>query len=384
MPHENNGRSGQMKIGFDAKRAFYNKSGLGNYSRNLLNTFAEYHPENSYFLFTPSTEARLHLEKEELFRIIEPSATIDRFLRPLWRLKTMNKEIKKHGLDIFHGLSHELPIGIEKSGARSVVTVHDLIFLRYPKFYNPFDVRIYTWKLIHACRAASHIVAISNQTRTDLINFLKIDPGKISVIYQGCNPQFRKRYEADAIKILKKKYNLPERYLLYVGTIEQRKNLLGVLKAMHLCNAGIPLVVIGKKKDKYFTEVQNYINSSNLRNIFFPEGVTNSELPGIYQNAECFIYPSFFEGFGIPVVEALVSGTPVITSKGGCLEEAGGPGSIYINPESPEQIGEAICSVINSKEKQEEMTIKGLEYSGNFDDRVIADAYISLYNSLLK
>lgn len=381
---ENNGSSSQMKIGFDAKRAFYNKSGLGNYSRNLLNAFAEYHPENSYFLFTPSTEARFQLEKEELFRIIEPSKAIDRFLRPLWRLKTMNKEIKINCLDIFHGLSHELPIGIEKSGAKSVVTVHDLIFLRYPKFYNPFDVKIYKWKLIHACRAASHIVAISNQTRTDLINFLRIDPEKISVIYQGCNPQFRKKYADDAFKILKTKYNLPERYLLYVGTIEPRKNLLGVLKGMHLSNAGIPLVVIGKRKDKYFAEIQNYINISNLRNIIFPEGVTNSELPLIYQHSECFIYPSFFEGFGIPVIEALVSGTPVITSRGGCLEEAGGPGSIYIDPESPEQIGEAICDVINNKQKQEDMIRKGLEYSGNFENMVIAGAYISLYDSLLK
>ena len=114
---------------------------------------------------------------------------------------------------------------------------------------------------------------------------------------------------------------------MYVGTVEERKNLLGIVKAMHIKNINIPLVVIGRKVDIYYRKVLNYITIHKLDNIIFPERILNIELPVIYQNAECFIYPSFFEGFGIPLLEALVSKTPVITSKRGCFAEAAGPGS---------------------------------------------------------
>ncbi len=267
----------------------------------------------------------------------------------------MKNDIKRQKLDIFHGLSQELPYGIEKTGVRSLVTVHDLIFMRFPEFYNWIDVKIYNWKLIHACRVSDHIVAISNQTKSDLIKFLNIVPDKITVIHQGCNPYFWKNYSKEFFQEVRTKYNLPEKYLLYVGTVEERKNLLGIVKAMHINNIKIPLVVIGRKVDIYYRKVLNYIAVNRLTDIFFPERILNIELPVVYQNAECFIYPSFFEGFGIPLIEALVSKTPVITSKRGCFAEAAGPGSIYIDPYDSERIGEAILKVINSKEIRDKM-----------------------------
>lgn len=373
-----------MHIGFDAKRAFYNKSGLGNYSRNLLYSLAVNHPEHSYFLFTPKTAGRIHFEMEDQFNIIEPVSSIQKMIGPLWRLSSMKNEFKRLGLDIFHGLSHELPIGIEKTGVRSVVTVHDLIFLRFPEFYNPVDVKIYVWKLTSACRSADHIVAISGQTKDDLIKFLKISPDKISVIYQSCNHSFRNKFNEENIRAVKTKYALPERYLLYVGTIEERKNLMGIIKGMHIRNIDVPLIVIGKKVEKYYGKVLEYINNNKLRNIIFTEGVLSSELPIIFQNAECFIYPSFFEGFGIPIIEALESGTPVITSKGGCFSEAAGPGSMYIEPNDPEEIGEAVLKLLTSKELREKMINEGTEYAKNFTGEVIARKYMNLYTSLLK
>lgn len=377
-------RQTTFSIGFDAKRAFFNYSGLGNYSRNLLLALAKNFPEISYYLFTPKTKDRFKLESEESFSLIEPGKPIFKLFSSLWRTKYIINDIKKHKIKIFHGLSQELPIGIEKTGVKSVVTVHDLIFMRYPEFYNWVDLKIYFRKLTHACRVSDHIVAISSQTKNDLIDFLNISPEKISVIYQGCNPCFWNKHSNEFFQDIRMKYNLPEKYLLYVGTIEERKNLIGIVKAIHVKNINIPLIVIGRRVDLYYKKVINYITTHKLKNIYFPENISNIDLPVIYQNAECFIYPSFFEGFGIPLLEALVSGTPVITSKTGCFSEAGGPGSFYIDPYSAEMIGDTILKVVNSKELKDKMITIGSEYANKFRDEVIARAYIRLYYSLLK
>ncbi len=372
-----------IMIGFDAKRAFYNHSGLGNYSRNLLISLNKNYPENTYYLFTPETKNRVNIENEDSFRLIEPKSIIFRQLSSLWRVSYIRNDIRNNKLQIYHGLSQELPVGIEKAGVKSVVTVHDLIFLRFPEFYKPIDAKIYHWKLAHACRVADHIVAISNQTKNDLIRFLMIPPEKISVIHQGCNPIFWKSFNEEAFNDVRIRYNLPQRYLLYLGTIEERKNLLGIIKAMHIRSINIPLVVIGRKADGYFQKVLNYISVNKISNIIFAERVTSQDLPGIYQNAECFIYPSFFEGFGIPLLEALVSKIPVITSRRGCFAEAAGPGSIYIDPYDPGEIGDAINLVISNEKIRDKMIAAGTEYANDFKGEVIAEKYNKLYHSLL-
>jgi glycosyltransferase involved in cell wall biosynthesis len=377
-------KSNSISIGFDAKRALFNKSGLGNYSRNLLNSLSKYYPKNSYFLFTPKTRDRIIIENEVGFKLIEPSNYFFKLINKLWRRKYMCGDIKKQKIDIFHGLSHELPIGIEKTGAKSIVTVHDLIFIRFPEFYGWINSKIYLRKIVHACKVSDRIVAISNQTKEDIIEFLKVSPDKISVIYQGCNPNFWNKFSDEFHKEVKLKHNLPERYLLYVGTIEERKNLLGIVKAIHSAKIDIPLIIIGRKTDVYYKKIQDYISTHKLKDIIFAERIANAELPIFYQHAECFIYPSFFEGFGIPLLEALVSKTPVITSKGGCFGEAAGPGSLYVDPHNIDEIGDAIKRVTSSKELRDKMITVGQEYANNFKDEVIANNYIKLYHSLLE
>ena len=373
-----------IRIGFDAKRAFYNHSGLGNYSRNLLNSLNRHYPENSYYLFTTKTKNRVIIENENSFRVIKPRSFMLKRFNSLWRSCYIRNDIRNNKLQIYHGLSQELPWGIEKSGAKSVVTVHDLIFLRFPEFYNPIDAKIYYLKLVHACRVADHIVAISNQTKSDLVRFLLIPSEKISVIYQGCNQVFWQSFNKEAFQDIRIKYNLPERYLLYLGTIEERKNLFGIVKAMHIKEISIPLVVIGRKVDDYFQKISNYISVNRINNIIFTDRISSKDLPGIYQNSECFIYPSFFEGFGIPLLEALVSKTPVITSRRGCFVEAAGPGSIYIDPYDPEEIGNAINLVISDEKIRERMIAAGVAYADNFKEEVIARNYNKLFHSLLK
>ena len=373
-----------VSIGFDAKRAFYNSSGLGNYSRSLLMALAKVAPENNYYLFSARSKNRIKMGNEGRFNFIEPKAAIFKFIGSVWRSKFMIKEIVHQNIDIYHGLSQELPVGIKKSGVKSIVTVHDLIFIRYPEFYNWIDKKIYLWKLVHACREADIIIAISKQTKSDLIQFLNISTDKIFVIYQGCNPYFWDKYTDEFTAKIRAKFNLPDKYLLYVGTIEERKNLLGLVRAIHIKNIKLPVVVIGRKAEPYFSTIQDYLTTHNLNNFIFPDNVLNLEMPVIYQNAECFIYPSFFEGFGIPVLEALVSKTPVITSNASCLAEAAGPGSIFIDPYDSEKLGEAILKVINDKELRDKMISSGVDHANNFSDEAVARSYLKLYYSLIQ
>jgi glycosyltransferase involved in cell wall biosynthesis len=376
--------SGAISIGFDAKRAFFNTSGLGNYSRNLLSALVRHFPINSYLLFTPKIRNHTAIDNEDRFSIIGPRSLVMKMTSQLWRRKFVTGEIRRLRPDIYHGLSQELPLGIEKTGVKSIVTVHDLIFIRYPGYYHWFDAGIYTRKLIHACRICDRVVAISKQTREDLIDFLKVPPEKITVLYQGCNPRFSETLSDSYLLGIRKKYNLPARYLLYVSTLVERKNLLGLLKALNELKIDIPLVVIGRKTMPYYNKIMDFITRHKMNNIMFPGAILNTELPAIYRNAECFIYPSFFEGFGIPVVEALVSGTPVITSKGGCFTEAAGPGSLYVDPANPGEIGNAIIEVVNNSNLRERMIQQGIAHAGNFSPEVIAGSYMDLYHSVMK
>lgn len=373
-----------LKIGFDAKRAFYNKSGLGNYSRNLINSIVSY-SSNTVVLFSPRINGRVKFkrENESKIKIISPNWIVSTFLPSLWRSSLVVSNIKSEKIDIYHGLSHELPFGIEKSGAKTVVTVHDLIFLRYPEFYGKINVSIYKKKLVYACKVADRIVAISSQTKDDLINFLNVSPSKIDVIYQSCDVNFQKKFSEEELISVRQKYGLPEKYILYVGTVEERKNLLNIVKAFCEKNIELPLVVIGRKTKYFHNDVVPYIEQNNVKNIVFPNFVSNEDLPAVYQGALCFVYPSIFEGFGIPILEALTSGVPVITSKGSCFEETGGSHSLYVDPYSPEQIGDAIIRLIGDTNLRDLMVAKGYEHSKLFLPERIAEEFMRLYQDIL-
>lgn len=374
-----------IRIGFDSKRAFFNRSGLGNYSRNLINALVKAESGNSFFLFTPKIKKRIVLadEIEKTINLITPHSLFYRAIGSLWRSKFMIGDIKKCKLDIYHGLSHELPYGIKKTGVKTVVTIHDLIFLRFPEFYSPLNVFIYRKKMEYACKVADKIVAISSQTRDDLIHFLDADPEKIEVILQGCNPIFQKKIPDEEYQNIKSKYGLPDNYLLYVGTIEERKNLLNILKALKSKRIEIPLIAIGRKTDYYHKTIKPFLDKNKMDIIIFPREINNDELPALYQNALCFIYPSFFEGFGIPILEAISSGTPVITSKGSCFEETGGPGSIYVDPHNPDEIGNAILQVTGNQKLRYSLVEKGFEHARLFSSDQIAGKYMNLYKNLI-
>jgi glycosyltransferase involved in cell wall biosynthesis len=373
-----------MRIGFDAKRAFLNNTGLGNYSRDAIRVLSHFYSDNKYFLYTPKEKENSRLDfldnRTNTF-VRTPQSLLNKTLKSYWRSKSIVRDLFTNKIDIYHGLSHELPLGIEKTNIKTVVTIHDLIFIRYPHLFRTIDRKIYYKKFKSACQRADKIIAISQQTKKDIIDFFYIPEEKIEVVYQGCNAVFHHSIADNTKQAVQEKYNLPKDYLLSVGSIEERKNLLTILKVLK----EIPkqkLVVIGNGK-AYKIKCLRFISKNNLSNrVLFLSDLNLAEMAAIYQNAQMLIYPSIFEGFGIPILEALFSKTPVITSKDGCFAEAGGSFSKYINPLSTEQMKEAILEILNSNELQEKMKTEGLKHAQYFTDHKIAENLMKVYTYL--
>jgi len=371
-----------MKISFDAKRAFHNNRGLGVYSRNVIRLLSEYYPENQYFLFNPKQKNKIDFPLNKNSKEINPNDFLGKLLPDFWRSKTCIGQIKDLGTDIYHGLSQELPQGIEKSDVKTVVTMHDAIFLRYPELYDHLYRKIFIRKNRHSCRVADQIIAISEQTKTDFIEFFDVPAEKIDVVYQGCNNIFREKISEEQKAAVRRKYNLPETYLLNVGAIEKRKNLATVIHAIYRENIDLPLVAVGNKT-AYTDEINTLSAQYKLeKQVFLLHNVEIADLPAIYAMAEIFIYPSVFEGFGIPILEALCVGTPVITSRGSCFAETGGQSSIYVDYDNAGEMAAAIQRILSDNLLREKMKMDGLLHAGLFTDEKVAANLMKVYQKL--
>lgn len=364
-----------MKIAFDAKRFFHNTSGLGNYSRDLVRILAKTYPENDFLLLAKNKNER----GKEILQL--PNVAFQKISKGrMERQFKMGADAQNAGADIFHGLSGELPLRWSAKPIKKVVTIHDLIFMRYPQFYSFIDRQIHLWKFKNAAKNADVIIAISEQTKRDIIHYLKVPEDKIKVIYQCCHEAFKQQPSEAFFKQVKEKFQLPERFLLNVGTIEERKNLENVIKALEGTN--IPLVVVGKRKKSYFNKIKKLIQKYQVE-VYFLDHVNMQELAAIFRLADVFIYPSLFEGFGIPIIEALYSETPVITSNVSCLPEAGGEHSLYVNPLDVEDIKSKILFLWNNVSERQRRAEKSLEFVQKFNEDSIAENLMKVYKELI-
>lgn len=362
-----------MKIGFDAKRIFFNRSGLGNYGRNNVLSIIASFPDNEYFLFTPKINTTLFSAQGS--KIVAPEYPI---LGNFWRYLSMGKTAQSLHLDVFHGLSNELPRDIEKSKAKKIVTIHDTIFMRFPQWYKWHDRMMYRKKTIFACQHADTIVATSEQTKADLIHFFNADKSKIEVVYQPCNQTFNTNFSQENLQNIRKKYALPEQYMLMVGNIEPRKNILSVIQAKKEQNIDLPLVIVGKKSQYLFT-LENYIQKHNIKDIFFYHCVSNEELPIFFQLSTMLIYASHFEGFGIPIVEAMQCGVPVVVSNNSCFFETAGDAGLYFSADNIEDIGTKIATVYNNESLKKQMINNGFQQVKKFNANTIAQQLMKIY-----
>ena len=374
-----------LTIGYDAKRAVSNGTGLGNYCRTLLNDLGTIDTTDSFRLYVPDLgrdDLRSQLDMPRNMSFVTPANKLVKPLRSLWRIKGIVNDLKRDGVDIYHGLTGELPLGLSEAGIKSVVTIHDLIFMRCPEYYNPVDVAIYKWKFRNTCKQADRIIAISECTRRDIMELGEIDDSRIDVVYQSCDTRFRQQVSPEQKQDVRARYSLPKRYVLFVGTIEERKNALLAAQALPYLSDEIHLVLVGRQT-AYAKTITSFARQNGLTNrIHMLSGVPTSDLYAIYQQAECFVYPSRYEGFGIPVIEAIQSRLPVIACTGSCLEEAGGPDNVYVDPDEPQEMAMAIKSITDNPDAARQIVTRSLDYIRRFENGNVAQEMLNVYRSL--
>ena len=375
-----------MIIGYDAKRIVRNATGLGSYGRTLVNDIARLNRGLRLHLYAPDKgrdDLREQIVSVPGLTFCYPKDCYLPFDKAIWRSRGIVKDLKKDGVQVYHGLSGELPIGIRRSGIKSVVTIHDLIFMRHPEFYNWIDTKIYTWKFRQTIREADHIIAVSECTKRDIMAYGHVDEDRISVIYQSCAPRFDALPDAGEQESVRLLYGLPKRFILNVGTIERRKNILLAVKALAGLPEDLALVIVGRQTT-YTNEVLEYISAHGLSHrVFLLHGVPDDHLPALYAQAEAFVYPSVYEGFGIPVIEAVSCGLPVVACTGSCLEEAGGPDCLYVAPDDDEAMAAAILQVLKGAEGREERIRRSQAYIRRFEGNDLASQVLDLYHSLI-
>ena len=373
-------------IGFDAKRIVRNGTGLGSYGRTLVNDLAQ-RQDLELRLYAPD-KGRDDLRSQILERP-NVSFCYPRFSSFIhlpsswWRMKDVVTDLQRDGVQLYHGLSGELPIGIHKSGIRSVVTIHDLIFLRHPEFYKWADTKIYAWKFRQTLKEADHIIAISECTKRDILYYGDIDEKKITIVYQSFAPRFSAEVSEEQRSQVRKIYVLPQRYILNVGSIEARKNILQAVQALPLLPDDVALVIVGRHTP-YTDRVLQYVHEHHLeQRVLVLHGVPDDHLPVLYDLAEAFVYPSVYEGFGIPIIEAISCDLPVVACSGSCLEEAGGSDNLYVQPGDVAAMADAIRQTLVSAEGRELRIENSKKYIRRFSGCNVASQVADIYQRLL-
>jgi glycosyltransferase involved in cell wall biosynthesis len=377
-----------MHIAIDGKRFFLNTSGLGRYSRSLVNSLLSLDDEAFLLtLFRPKGRVFFEAPTHRRLRIV----TADYVLpgdagNALWRFTKFPRLINKKKYSVFHGPSHILPGRLD---CPAVVTMLDLIFLRFPQYFPVFDRQYYKIMFKKSARQADHIISISQATQFDLVSYFGIDADKISVVYPAFDDMLTPVGSRHLSKI-RLTYALPKIYVLYVGTIEPRKNILRLAQAFDSLMVSGKIdqetaLVIAGRKGWFYKEIFAGISKlKSRRKIRFLGPVYGPSLAGLYQMATAMAYPSLFEGFGYPVLEAMRLGTPVLTSNVSSLPEAGGPAAVLIEPEQVDDIAFGLAKILNDETVRAGMIRKGLEHASQFTAERMARQTLSIYKRFVR
>ncbi len=371
-----------MRIGVDAKRAVRNNTGLGNYSRLVMESLATELPGMELVAYTPDMRANPRLDPLLHLPNIEwrqPGPGEARFGKSAWRTFGITRCLAKDGVELYHGLSNELPLNISSAGIPSVVTIHDVIWRRLPYCYKAADRIIYDYKYGRSARQATRVVAVSERTKADVAEFYGVDPDRIDVVYQGCDASFKAPHSPEEVEKAKSDYRISGRYIIQVGTIERRKNLDLTVRALAALPDDVSLVAIGRDNG-WLDRVKEVAAAEGVAGrIKYLHNVPFSQIPLLNAGAAVAAYPSRYEGFGIPVIEAIESGIPVVAAKGSCLEEAGGPGALYVDPDSPREMAEALRFFLDHPDAADAAARAGRAYTARFDTAGMATRLAEIY-----
>lgn len=373
-------------IGFDAKYANVGNNTQSSYARFVIEAIAEACPRHSYLrMYVPSREE--HAEYDALasrhnVESMEPDGSLWRKMPWLWRLWPIGRDMQRGDVRLYHSLTSFLPYGLERRGIRTIVTVHNLEFLRLRGLFSPLHNMYRRAAMLSSLTRADRIVALSESIKHDLVRYLRIDSDKIDVIYRGCHHRFAEPITPETLAAVRDRYHLPARYMVVVGTHLPRKNLGHLVETLRRVDEDIAIVVVGRATT-YTEHISRRIKSLGLGDrVTMLHGVADEDMPAIYHQAIAYLMPSLYEGFATSIVEAITVGTPVIAAKGSSLEEAGGPSSIYVDATDRDALAEAISRVANDEELQQRMIRDGKAYASRFRPEVIAYNLLNCYRRI--
>jgi len=387
-----------MNICLDLSPVVHQRAGLASYARELATHLLQMDPGISWSAF--------HYDRYPPVPLPAPLDALPRYVIPWgayrWRLTTalrhflgLSMDRFFAGVDLFHATEHLLP---RFSKVRTVFTLHDLIFLFHPETHKPLNRWFLTLMMPRFLRAADAIIAVSECTRRDAIRFYGITEEKITVIYEGVSPRFRPA-SPEAVRAVREKYSLPEHFILYVGTIEPRKNLTALLEAFHhflaTCSSlsapcdlrpatcDLRLVIVGKKGWLYESFFHRLRELGLDDRVIFTGYVPDEDLPAIYSAADLFVFPSLYEGFGLPVLEAMACGVPVVCSNTSSLPEVAGDAALLVDPTDVRALAGAMEEVLTDEGKRKEMRERGLRQAAKFSWEKAAAMTLKVYQDVL-
>ncbi len=338
-----------MRIGIDARPLSYPLTGIGTYLKHLLDVLQKTDKDNHYYLIS-NTLIPCRIRNHRWCKI--EGSIKNKIFSTIWMQTFAPILVKRHKIDLFFSPRHHLPLMLPKK-IKSIVTIHDLIHIRYPETMDKFRLIAERALMRPSLRKADKIIAVSRTTADDIRDCYDVEPDKIHIIHHGV---------PDLIQGVSKNDRDPTKYFLFIGTLEPRKNLDRIITAFqHISDLypEIHLVVvgeIGERGPNYgFSKKVNTIENK----IHFHGYVAADQLADIYKNALCLLYPSLYEGFGLPILEAMSMGTPVITSKESSMPEVAGEAALLVDPKNIDSISNAMNLIISNSERRNELIQKG-------------------------
>ena len=341
-----------MRISINAQLLNYRDFGIKTYLKCLTENLVKIDKNNEYLLLS------------------------DKKQNKLWEHLVLPFIVNRGGFDLFHTPDHILPLLPIK--CRKVITVHDLSFVNHPELFTAGKRSYKQLMTPLSLKRADRIIAVSQNTKNDIVKLYKTDPGKVTVVYNGVGEEFCEVESKDVLSEARKKYELPDKYILFVGTIEPRKNIINLIKAYKKSGTDLILAIVGKKgwmSDSIIKE----ITSDNR--ILWLDTVGSKDLPALYSMADLFVYPSLYEGFGLPVLEAMACGTPVITSNVSSLPEVAGDAAVLVDPDNADAIACAIKNILKNEELRKSLISKGPEQARKFSWKKCAKETLKVYES---
>lgn len=377
-----------MKIGFDATNAFTDFGQQGIYSRSVIRTLSRNFPENEYTLYTTSLKQD-HVDKDLLehrqIRLRTPSFIVSKLkMGNIWRSTMLGNIAVKDDIDVFHSLNNQLPLIIDKR-LRTVVSIQNLHFLRYPDMFKGLDIEILKRRYKHACTVANMIITPTSQTAEDLVTFFNINPEKVLVIPQACDVTFQKEYAPYEALVLSDKYKLPGDFILARSSKEVlNDNALNAVKVYVKSKIDIPLVIAGQISKKQEVSIWKIITEEKInRSVIFLKDVPLDELAILYQLCQLYLHIPSFPSNCMPIQEAICARVPTICTRIPEFIEAGGLGPVYVRPGNIDEAADTIQNLLHNPSLLSNMIEQGSIHAQNFDNFRVAQQLNELYYSLL-